>query len=526
MEFLRVFCCSYHIMIPRSKGHASYAGMKKYEFGTRRYHSAKKLRRTLIMKKKILSLLLLLSLAVSGCGNQNVENTILEDVSTTTQGQEEKGLNENSGVETSNKEPEKTYTPPEMKGELTISILDEMSILEAGAQMFMDKYPDVKIDIHTFRTLETIKLEGGAEMSGIASEEKSTENYLNQLNTRIISGNAEDIILSSGIPMQKYVSMGAFEELSFYMDHSPEINEENYYMNLFEAAGMNSKQMYSLPLATSIQTLHFDKALVEDYGQYLPDDMKNMSYSKALDYALELVENTNRKNTFLSISSGYGVVGSIVNEQWAKFVNEETKQAFFDTEEYIQLLHKGAEFEEKGYFDTTGLDFYNMEYYFAMQDDFDTQAAFYGLMDDSPYYHTMPLSDGDGNVPMSAYMQFGINSASPNKELAWEFLKFMISDEVQTSPSLYGMSVNRNGLDAYLNRQIANFNEGNKTKIDETSYKNLLKGWMEQVNVDHSSRQIIISMMYEENKEFFDGKQSAADTAKKLQAKVNKYFNE
>ncbi len=477
------------------------------------------------MKKKILSLLLLVSLTMSGCGNTNEENTALADIKPIAQ---EHGVDNDlaSGVETSNEELERTYIPPEMKGELTISMIDEMPIIEVGAQMFMDKYPDVKIDIHTFRTFEVVQLEGGAEMAVDPSGEQSSENYLSQLNTRIITGDAEDIILTSGLPMQKYISMGAFEELSFYMNHSPEINEENYYMNVFDAAGRSSKQMYYLPLVTGVQSVQFSKTLVDDCGQFLPDDMKNISYEKALDYALKLMDSTNRKNTYLAISSGYGVVSSLVNDQWNKFVNEEAKEAYFDTEEYIQLLHKGAELEAKGYFDTSGLDFYNMEYYFAMLEDYGESAAFYELMDDSPYYHTMPISDADGNVATNAYLQFGINSASPNKELAWEFLKFMISDEVQTSPSLYGLSVNRNGVNAYLDRQIPTQNEGNNTKIDETAYKNLINSWIEQVNVDHSSRRIINSMMYEENRAFFDGKQSAADTAKKLQAKVNKYFNE
>ncbi len=478
------------------------------------------------MKKKILSLLILLSLAVSGCGNGNGDNITSADIKSITQEQGSAIQDSVSEAGTANEEPERTYTPPEMKGDLTISILDEMPIIEIAAQMFMDKYPDVKIDIHTFRAVEVIQLEGGAEMSGEPSEEQSTENYLSKLNTRIITGDAEDIILTSGLPMQKYIEMGAFEELSFYMNHSPEINEDNYYMNIFDAVGMNSKQMYYLPLATGIQAMQFDKALVEDYGQYLPDDMKKISYEKALDYGLQLVENTNRKNTFLSISSGYGVVASMVNDQWSKFVNEEAKKAYFDTEEYIQLLHKGAELEAKGYFDTAGLDFYNMEYYFAMLTDFDDSAAFYALMDDSPYCYTMPISDADGNVAMNSYMQFGINSASSNRELAWEFLKFMISDEVQTSPSIYGLGVNKNGLNAYLDRQISIYNEGNKTKIDEPAYKELINSWIKQVNVDHSGRQIIGSMMYEENRAFYDGKQSAADTAKKLQARVNKYFNE
>ena len=480
--------------------------------------------------KKLLSLLLLVSLVLTGCAGGSGGDYPADGNPGTNQGnlnQENGGNGENQNDQNDSKdETDRTYEMPEMKGEITISLLDSMPLLEAGAQMFMDKYPDVTINIHTFRSLEAIQMEGGMEMAAAPSAEQSSENYLSQLNTRLMSGNAEDIILISRMPLQKYISMGVFEELSFYMENSPEINKENYFMNLFEAAGYGSDRMYSLPLATGIQTITFANDLVTDSNLYLPQDMKNISYEEALKYALQLVENTNRNNTFLGMADGQEVVMEYVKLNWDHYVNEETKEVNFDSDEYVQLLKMAADLEAKGYYDTSGLDFYNMEYYFAMHNDFDVQAAYYSLLPGSSDYHTMPFSDGKGNVPMNAYMQFGINSASANKELAWEFLKFMISDEVQQLPSLYNLSVNRKGFDAYLDRQITFYNEGNAAKIDQDAYKDLLKGWMEQINVDYTERQMIVNMLYLENLDFFDGKISAEDAAARVQEKVNKYFNE
>ncbi len=475
------------------------------------------------MKKKI-SFLLLLSLLLAGCtGEQPVDMQLTGEPINLVQ--EEAG-----DITGENAVPERIYTPPEMKGEITISIMDEMPVLEQAAQIFMEKYPEVTITINQFRELEIIQLEGGAVMAAEPSGEKSGNNYLSQLNTRIMTGNAEDIIMTgSRIPVQKYIQMGALEDLSFYMENAPEINEDAYYMNLFEAVKRSDGHMYELPLMTGVRVMAFHQALADDCGEYLPEDMTKISYEDAMNYALKLMTNTSRKNTYLAISDGKGVVMGILNDRWQEFVNEKTGEVHFDTEEYIHLLELARDMEEKGCFDIAGLDFYNMEYYFAMTEDYDVQAAYYHLLnsvDSQSYYHVMPLSDKEGNVALSGYMQFGINAASPNKDLAWEFLRYMLSDEVQTLPSFYGLAVSKNGFDTYIKRQYDMYNAGNSAGMDFNEYRNLIESWLLQINSYNPGRTDMINIIYEENRAFFDGKKTAAETAGLVQAKMDQYLNE
>ncbi len=472
--------------------------------------------------KKIISLILLATLLLAGCANKDVQTELPSLGEPITPSSQQNFTPKDS-------KSERTYTPPEMKGELTISILDDSPILTLAAEMFMEKYPDVTVTINKFRSLEVIQLENGSEMSAEPSGEQSSANYLSALNTKLMTGNAEDIIMTGYIPFQKYVDMGAFEDLSFYMENSPEINADSYYMNLFDAVKTTDGKMYTLPLTSFIRIISFHETLANDCQKYLPDTMSKICYEDALNYALELVENTNRKNTLLEISNGQGVVGGILYDKWGDFINPETKEVFFDTQDYISLLEYAAELEAKGYFDTSGLDFYNMEYYFAISSDFDVQAAYYHLLDTSEanqFYHPMPLCDQDGNVNLTSASLFGINSASASKELAWEFLKFMLSDEVQTSPSNWGLSVNKNGFDAYVKRQYDMYNSGNGQVIDWDSYRSLIEGWLLQINDYNSERTVISNMIYDENEPFFEGKKTAADTAKQVQARLDKYLNE
>ena len=113
--------------------------------------------------KKLLSLLLLVSLVLTGCAGGSGGDYPADGNPGTNQGnlnQENGGNGENQNDQNDSKdETDRTYEMPEMKGEITISLLDSMPLLEAGAQMFMDKYPDVTINIHTFRSLEAIQME-------------------------------------------------------------------------------------------------------------------------------------------------------------------------------------------------------------------------------------------------------------------------------------------------------------------------------------------------------------------------------
>ncbi len=48
-----------------------------------------------------------------------------------------------------------------------------------------------------------------------------------------------------------------------------------------------------------------------------------------------------------------------------------------------------------------------------------------------------PTLNGQGNgLELKSFMNFGLNSQSKVEKEAWEFLKFMLSEEIQTSPDL------------------------------------------------------------------------------------------
>ena len=447
------------------------------------------------MRKRILFVMIALAL-LTGCnGNIQVDNGTSKDIAVQSN--------------------EKEYTPPKMEGEITISAVFEQEFMTIAAKQFMAKYPNVKVTINTFRDVSK-------DVGIIPSD------YRNFLNTKIMTGKAEDIIFTAYLPVKKYTDMGVFEDLSHFLSLSPDINAEHYFMNVLEASKDANSKLYVLPLTFSFEVISFDNQLVSENSSQLDKDMTKISFEKALALAQRFIDGTSKKNAFLSPDDGAHFFNNLKGNL-KEFVDMEHRQASINTERYIALLKQTKDLVDRGYFAAeNSIDFYNMEYYFALIVSASVQeSAFFSLVSSSSGRYALPRSDADGNVYMNSGFGLGINSASTNKDLAWQFVKFLLSDEMQSSPSFYhDLCVNRNGFEASVERNLKMYNSNNNENVSKEAYKKLLEKWIIQINTYDTHDPAIEDFFWEENGKFFEGKQSAQETARILQAKVDKYLNE
>lgn len=450
--------------------------------------------------KKILLLLMCISIIFSGC-TQN-----LKDVNGDT-----------------NEVPPNEKADKVIEGEITVSLLDEMEFVDIAAEMFMEKYPNTNIIVETFRHSEYIETENGSIMSVAPSEEFSTENYLQQLNTKIMSGKAADVISTDPLPMIKYGEMGVFEDLTPYIEEKG-MDDENYFMNIINL-GKSEKGQFEIPLRVFFDVVSFDRELVEDSGIKPDENLETISFLDVLDIGISLVDNTNRDNTYLSIGRVPEVAYRLIKEDLEKFINLDKKEVNFDSKEFVDILKYGTKLDQEGYFDTGTIDFYNMEYHFAYDIDFPNQAAAFTLYSDSIRYQSMPMCDKNGKTMGRMSSTFGINSQSLNKDLAWEFIHFLMSEEVQSMPSFHMTGINKNAFDA-ISERYAKMMISDEYNFEISDYKKLLRGWYEQVEVNEFKDYNLSGIIYEEIDKYFKDIATAEETGKNIQRRVDKYFNE
>ena len=455
-----------------------------------------------IKTKSILALLLCGFLAFSGCGKTS------EDYSME-QGSQQKLEVDKS--ETIMEEQEKeAYIQPEMKGEITISCFYEQEFLTMAAEKFMEAYPDVTVTINVFN-----------ETSGVSS----AEDYQTYLNTKIMTGNAEDIIFNSFLPITKYAEMGVFEDLGRYLSLTPEMNDEHYFMNVLEAAKEENGIIYLIPYMAKFDVVSFSEKLLSEQPS-LAQNIQSASFSDRMMIANELIQNTNKRNAFLVQMNELSFANYWIKDVFRDFVNIKDKTVNIKTEEYTNLLNMVKNLSESNAFGYDKIDFYNTEYYFATTCDYDVQAAFYELDTSADVTLGMPIADEEGKVAINANGCLAMSSASENKDLAWEFIRYLLSDEVQSLPSLHGLAVNKAGFDAVVERYYKFYSEGNRSSVEKDEYAELLTNWMKQINDCDVVDSAIWNLIEEENGKFFDGKQSAEETAAVLQRKLEQYFNE
>ena len=144
------------------------------------------------------------------------------------------------------------------------------------------------------------------------------------------------------------------------------------------------------------------------------------------------------------------------------------------------------------------------------------------------------LVNSDGKAMYLSYQAYAINAHSKNKALAWAFLKFLMSEEIQGSPSLLGLPVNNA---AYAEKILAHFADGfsddGKQVINDAdnleAYNrcvDCLNRFIGYLNFFPVTDHIIDNMVDAEAALVFNGSKSADEATASLQNKVQIYLNE
>jgi len=464
------------------------------------------------MRKKVkvlVALLACISCLISACGKAGEEGVASEEavIGQNTE-QDQTGSSEEQQDARNDVQEVQGYVQPEMRGEITISCLSENEFLTAAAKQFTDIYPDVTITIN-------------------ASEAGTVEDYQTYLNTKIMSGKAEDIIFNSFLPIAKYSEMGVFEDLSRYISMTPEFNDENYFMNVLQAARQDSGEIYVIPYMAFFNVIGFSDSLLAEQTDIRKalETWDKAGFSESIALARQLVADTGKRNVFLINSNELSYADSLIQDSLGQFIDVEEKKVNLDSAEYINLLNSVKEISNNNLFGSD-IRFYNEDYYFAVLKDYDVQAAYYCLAKDSDWAYCMPLGDAEGNVAINVNNCIALNSACGHKELAWEFIRYLLSEEAQMLPSLHGLAVNRQGFAASVSRYYTFYENGSNGGVDEAAYGKLLEAWINQVNSCDLVDAVIWDLINEENEKFFSGTQTAEQTAKNLQKQLDQYFNE
>lgn len=362
-----------------------------------------------------------------------------------------------------------------------------------------------------------------------------------QLNNDVTTGNMPDILIAAGLPVENYVAKGLLEDIGKMIEEDEELSQVEFVTNVFDAYSVEGKLYYVVP-SFSVGTMIGKKSIVGDKTAWTMEDMKQLQAS--LPEGTNMIGDLTRDDFFSTMMQFCG----------SDFIDVETGKCDFDTPNFIAMMEFAKSLPEE-----ITEDYYGEDYWANYESQYrdgrtilsrlyignikDTNYTINGYFGGDVAYIGFPTESGMGSY-ISANECFAISSKSRNKEGAWEFLRYYLTEEYQSELS-WGMPVQKKYFDEMAQQGTERpfwINEdGTKEEYDDTFYMNgeeIKLDPLSQEQVDeivafvlsidkcYYYNENVMNIINEEMPAFYTGQKTAQEVAKTIQNRTQLYVDE
>ena len=132
---------------------------------------------------------------------------------------------------------------------LTIFSLGKCESLQTAARIYADEHPEVCVEIEV------------AQKYYDSLEEEAKNQAIEAINTQILAGEAPDIIVLDGLPIQSYIEKGVLGDMTNILT---EIEKNGTYYDSLMRTYEKDEKIYALPLSFSLVSAVGEGELMED----------------------------------------------------------------------------------------------------------------------------------------------------------------------------------------------------------------------------------------------------------------------
>lgn len=461
------------------------------------------------MRKVMLILFTFIMVMVSACSNAGGAQT--------------------TGSTSSNNQDNRNNTPIEEgmpvdetkdgKKTVVVSLLSADDFFLQAKQKYEAQHPNTTIQFKEFPT------------EGATLNPAEVERYIKQTTTEVLSGKGADLYAVSVIPLpiEKYANKKAFVNLEELIKRDKAFDPSLYQMNIVENSRMNDG-IYTLPLEFYLEVLFGDAANIENAGVTIDD--KNWTWSEFAEISKELANKGGH-----SVSMGgwppERLLNNLVSDNYAKLVNG--RNASFDSAFFIDLLKQVKSLYEdkviKSEFVGPEKSNFTHSMIISPSDYLVRLGSYYN---NGKIYQKPHSADQQSGVSFSVTRELAMNANSTVKGEAWNFMKFLMSEEMQSFPDRTYISINKAVNDKAIKDLVKQgvVSDPKAGKVIEASDENL-QPYKEMVsearlrNYGYDDEHNMLStIIAEEAKAFFTGQKTAEATAKLIQNRIMSYLNE
>ncbi len=360
-----------------------------------------------------------------------------------------------------------------------------------------------------------------------------------QYNLDLINGTAGDILSVDCNGYEKYSQLGVYEDLYPYMENDADIQMEDYWESILFACE-SDKKLYFLPTIFTVNAVFGYAKDWENDGTLTLDETMALMQSRGED--TKLFDGLT-KDSFIEY---------ILNNAEDEYVNWDTGECYFDSEEFVKVLEMANTLPDERIQDEENVVsklrrgnvlLYEQKFGHIM----DAQVI-NAIFEDEVVMLNYPGATRAGNT-MNMYLSYAINSNSENKEGAWQFIKYLMSEECQkaqhrNATMMFPLrkDVFEANIEEEKNARISVDLEGNKVKepffygiengVSFELYtateeeEELLRQVIEGVTCVNKNNHMISGIVLEEAAAYFTGQKTAQEVASIIQSRIQVYINE
>ncbi|EMS69932.1 ABC-type sugar transport system, periplasmic component [Ruminiclostridium cellobioparum subsp. termitidis CT1112] len=369
--------------------------------------------------------------------------------------------------------------------------------------------------------------------------------YSDKLAADLMAGTGPDLFCNNTdiFPsIYKAIQNKTFYDLNKLIKKDNEFKLEDYYEEIINCGEIDGNR-YILPTNFDVHIFYgFDKVLKSNN---INIDNKNLSWEILSNVSLKYTKSKGKyffvPMDFQSIFESYG----------KSFVDYKSKKANFDSNEFINLIKS-----YKSIISAICPPEYAMKYqglYWGMVKDnalillqtYSTNPEFFWseynfgkkVLNSDIKLYPYPSSQSNGNYSAYVTKFAAISNKCEYPEEAFEFIKYVLSKEIQNDAVISSAPVNKEAYNEIINYFSSNEKRGKEIKnpADDKTYKSeaisadlakILADIPEKVNTCDFIDKSVLRIINDEMAAFLNESKTAEQTAKVINEKVSLFLNE
>ena len=399
--------------------------------------------------------------------------------------------------------------------------LDSNKTVLQAASLFQMENPDVRVEL----------MSGGLESGGA-----SKSDTIRSLNAELLNGKGADVLVLDGLPYRSYVEKGVLENLKDTI--SPLVASGDLYSNIAESFEDQEGQIFQFPVRVNFPITYGDEGAAGNLA----------SLDTLYDY-----QKANPEKPLLSKTVYENILRQMIHIYYPEMVSKDTGELIPGRMEKLLETAKavGDASGSAVSFDKSEDGDYGEMYNRIMTNGFAGFSMMMLLEDKIPFAIELPGGMMDMLFPYAICEKkgceirplndiyytkglLGVTSFGKEKETAREFVKFALSKQVQESDLGDGLPVNRSAADSWAEKESAvsiGVGYGESREPLFAAYPGLEKrtqfmGMLGELKTPISVDDVLLEMMINETKGYFEGTQTAGQAAQAVENKAKLYYSE